>query len=102
MNNIRRIFLSDLKNLFSSIFIIIIILGVSFLPALYAWLNIYSNWDPYGSTGNLKLAVISLDDGFTTDDGTYNNVGNGVITDLKKNNKIDWQFVTSEKRPSKV
>lgn len=101
MNNIRRIFLSDLKHLFSSIFIIIIILGVSFLPALYAWLNIYSNWDPYGSTGNLKLAVISLDDGFTTDDGTYNNVGNGVIADLKKNNKIDWQFVTSEKKAIK-
>ena len=98
MNNIRRIFLTDLKHLFSSIFIIIIILGVSFLPALYAWLNIYSNWDPYGSTGNLKLAAVSLDKGYTTDDGTYKNVGDGVISDLKKNDKIDWQFVSSEKK----
>jgi putative membrane protein len=101
MKNIRRVFLTDLKHLFSSIFIIIIILGVSFLPALYAWLNIYSNWDPYGSTGNLKLAAVSLDKGFTTDSGEYKNVGDGVIADLKKNNKIDWQFVSSKKKAIK-
>ena len=30
---------------------------------LYAWFNIAANWDPYGNTKGLRVAVASLDKG---------------------------------------
>ena len=67
MKTIKKIFWTDVKNLAKNMFALIIAVGVCFLPALYAWFNIYSNWDPYGNTGSLQLAAVSLDEGFTTD-----------------------------------
>ena len=96
MNMIKKIFHTDLKNLFKSFFALVIAGGVCFLPALYAWCNIYSNWDPYGNTANLKMAAVSLDKGYTDDEGAYHNAGDEIIDQLKENDKIDWQFVKSE------
>ena len=96
MNMIKNIFHTDLKNLFKSFFALVIAGGVCFLPALYAWCNIYSNWDPYGNTANLKMAAVSLDKGYTDDEGAYHNAGDEIIDQLKENDKIDWQFVKSE------
>ena len=96
MNMIKNIFHTDLKNLFKSFFAMVIAGGVCFLPALYAWCNIYSNWDPYGNTANLKMAAVSLDKGYTDDEGAYHNAGDEIIDQLKENDKIDWQFVKSE------
>ena len=96
MKTIKEIFHTDLKNLLKSVFALIIAGGVCFLPALYAWCNIYSNWDPYGNTANLKMAAVSLDKGYTDEDGAYHNAGNEIIEQLKENDKIDWQFVDSE------
>ena len=96
MKMIKKIFHTDLKHLFKSFFALIIVVGVCFLPALYAWCNIYSNWDPYGNTGNLKMAAVSLDKGYTDEDGTYENAGDEIIEELKENDKIDWQFVESQ------
>ncbi|MCR4618355.1 MAG: hypothetical protein K5669_09270, partial [Lachnospiraceae bacterium] len=94
---IKKIFFTDIKNLTKSFFAMVIVIGVCILPALYAWLNIYSNNDPYGSTGNLKVAAISLDKGFTDDNNKKVNVGDTVIENLHDNTAINWQFVTSEK-----
>ena len=96
MKMIRQIFHTDIKNLSRSFFALIIAVGVCFLPALYAWCNIYSNWDPYGNTGNLKMATVSLDKGYTDEDGNYENSGDEIIEELKDNDKIDWQFVDTE------
>ena len=101
MKMIKKIFYTDLKNLFKSFFALIIVVGVCFLPALYAWCNIYSNWDPYGNTGNLKMAAVSLDKGYTDEDGTYENAGDEIIEELKENDKIDWQFVDSQEEAMK-
>lgn len=81
-----------------SFFAIIIAGGVCFLPALYAWMNIYSNLDPYGSTGNLKVAVISLDEGYTDESGETVNAGDKLVDQLHENDAIDWQFVKSKKK----
>ena len=96
MKTVRRIFLDDLKSLCKNFFALVIVVGICFLPALYAWFNIYSNWDPYGNTGALKLAAISLDEGYTNADGEYTNVGEGIIDTLHENTSVDWQFVDSE------
>ena len=79
MKTIKKIFWTDVKNLAKNIFALIIAVGVCFLPALYAWFNIYSNWDPYGNTGSLQLAAVSLDEGFTNEDGTYSGYDNNNL-----------------------
>ncbi len=65
MQNIRKIFFRDVAALLKNPFALIIAGGLCILPALYAWFNIYSNWDPYGNTGNIKIAAASKDRGYT-------------------------------------
>ena len=95
MKTIKKIFFTDVKNLAKNLFALIIAIGVCFLPALYAWFNIYSNWDPYGNTGNLQLAAVNLDQGYTDENGEFKNTGEDIMDELADNDKVDWQFVDS-------
>lgn len=97
MKTIKKIFWTDVKNLAKNIFALIIAIGVCFLPALYAWFNIYSNWDPYGNTGSLQMAAVCNDQGYTNDDGDYINVGNEIMDQMAGNDKVDWHFLTTKK-----
>ena len=90
---IFRIFFRDLNILLHQPVALIIVLGIAFLPSLYAWVNIYANWDPYGRTGNLKVAVVSNDTGYR-EDGLDLNLGDSIIESLRANDAIGWQFVT--------
>ena len=90
-----RIFARDLKILARRPVALIIILGISFLPSLYAWVNIWANWDPYGRTGNLQVAVASNDAGYNFE-GVEINMGDSIITNLHANDAIGWQFVDEE------
>ena len=67
MKNIIEIFQKDIKEVFRKTNTWIIIVGLIFLPSMYAWPNILSSWDPYGHTNNIKVAVTSEDDGATVD-----------------------------------
>ena len=95
MKLIGKIFKDDVKQFFTSFFIIVIILGITVIPALYAWLNIYSNWDPYGNTAGLKIAFYSADEGYTAD-GVSENVGASLEDELKENDAVTWVFTKSE------
>ena len=95
MKTVKRIFIDDVVSLVKNFFALVIVVGICFLPALYAWFNIYSNWDPYGNTGALKFAAISLDKGFTDDAGEYHNQGDTIIQNLHENTAVDWQFVST-------
>ena len=96
MRNIWTIFKTDLRSLSRSFFACAVVVGIVLLPSLYAWLNIYSNWDPYGSTGGISIAVASLDRGYT-DGGEYVNKGRDVLEDLKTATSINWVIVNTEK-----
>ena len=93
MNTIRKIFVDDIIGLAKNFFALAIVIGICFLPALYAWFNIFSNWDPYGNTGSLKFAAVSMDKGYTDDKGEYHNQGDTIIDNLHDNTSVDWQFV---------
>lgn len=95
MKTIKKIFIDDVVGLVKNFFALVIVVGICFLPALYAWFNIYSNWDPYGNTGALKFAAISLDEGYTDENGEYHNQGDTIIENLHENTAVDWQFVKS-------
>ena len=95
MRNIWRVFCTDLRSLSRSFFACAVVAGIVLLPSLYAWLNIYSNWDPYGNTGGISIAVASLDKGYD-DDGTYVNKGQDVVDDLREATSINWVIVDTE------
>ena len=61
MKNIWKIFTRDIKKLVKQPFALIIIIGLCVIPSLYAWFNIFANWDPYANTGGIPVAVVSLD-----------------------------------------
>ncbi len=96
MQNIRKIFFRDVAALLKNPFALIIAGGLCILPALYAWFNIYSNWDPYGNTGNIKIAAASKDRGYTDAQGSSVNVADMVMKTLKENKSIAWTFVDTE------
>lgn len=95
MKNIWHIFTRDIKGLLRAPFALIIAIGLCIIPSLYAWFNIYSNWDPYSNTGNIKIVVVSEDTGYTLSDGTYENMGEEVLEELKENESIGWTFLES-------
>ena len=97
MKQIFEIFKSDIKEIFRKVNTWIIIIGLIFLPSMYAWPNILSSWDPYSHTNNLKVAVISEDEGATVE-GKNVNLGESLITNLKGNKNLNWQFVSSKQQ----
>ena len=96
MHNIWTIFKNDLRSLGKCFFACVVAVAIALLPSLYAWLNIYSNWDPYGNTGGISIAVASLDEGYTDENGCYENRGDAVVEDLRNATSINWVIVDTE------
>lgn len=96
MKNILNIIRHDMKRLTASAVAMITIMGLCIIPCLYAWFNIFSNWDPYSqqSTGRIAVAVACEDQGVDML-GFKVNVGQKVVDALKGNNDIGWVFVDS-------
>lgn len=95
MKNILQIFKNDLVEIVKNPKTLIIIIGLILLPCVYAWPNILSSWDPYSNTSQIKVAVVSLDEGTTLQSKAIN-IGNSLIENLKENTSLDWQFVDSK------
>lgn len=95
MRTILSIFANDVKSVSRRFFALAIIVAISVLPALYAWVNIYANGNPYANTGGISIAVASLDPGIDLEDGTHINMTEEVFEDLKGSDKIGWRFPES-------
>ena len=95
MKQVFSIFHSDIKRLVKQFFALVVAGGLCAIPSLYAWFNIYSNWDPYANTGNIKIAIVNQDDGFLLD-GKHENMGEDIVESLRENNKIGWTESTKE------
>lgn len=96
MRNIWTVFKTDMRSLSKCFFACVVVVAIALLPSLYAWLNIYSNWDPYGNTGGISIAIASLDEGYTDEDGVYENKGDDVVADLREATSIHWVEVDTE------
>lgn len=95
MKNIFIIFSRDMKSIIKNWVALIIIVGLMILPSLYAWFNIRASWDPYGSTGGIKVAIVNKDKGGNLQD-KFINIGDELITKLKENTNLGWKFVSEE------
>lgn len=95
MRNIIAIFKRDLSRIRGSVVALIVAVGLVVVPTLYAWFNIAGSWDPYGNTGNLKVAVANSDDGYMSDLIPVRvNIGDTVVSALRENDQLDWRFVS--------
>lgn len=95
MHNIFAIFWRDLKRIVKNPMALIVAIGITVLPCLYAWFNIAACWDPYGNTNGIKVAVANTDSGVSLD-GMEVNIGDLVVQNLRENDQIGWQFVDEE------
>ena len=74
---------------------IIVMLGVSLIPALYNVIFLSSMWDPYGKVSNLPVAVVNQDKAVTASGKTLS-IGEDVVSSLKENKNLDFHFVSKE------
>lgn len=96
MKNAIKLFMTDLRKIVKAPAVFVLLTGLALLPSFYAWFNLDANWDPYGNTKNIKVAVVNEDQGDKVR-GKPLNVGDTVVNQLKKDNHFDWEFVSREK-----
>lgn len=80
----------------------VIVLGVLLTPALYAWFNITAFWDPYANTGNIRVAVVNLDEGATSELTGPIDVGSQVVDQLHDDHQLGWQFMGADEAQAAV
>ena len=89
---LKRDLLAILKNPIA----LIVLCGLLVLPGLYSWYSVIANWNPYGNTSNVPVAIVCEDEGASNDLVGAINVGETVKEQLKDNNSIGWQFFDSK------
>ena len=88
-----RIFRDDIRVLSRNTIALIIIMGLTIVPSLYAWFNIAASWDPYKNTGGLRIAVANTDSGYSGDLIPLSvNIGDRVVASLRENTQMGWVF----------
>ena len=98
MKNIWKIFSADARNIRKNVIAMIVVLGLSVVPCLYAWFNIAASWDPYSNTGNLKVAVATEDAGYKGELIPVTlNFGDTILSTLRTNRQLDWRFVRPDR-----
>lgn len=93
---VLNIYKRDVMEILRNTAVLVIILGLTIVPSLYAWFNIKAFWDPYGNAKYLKVAIVNQDTGAEFKNQNLK-LGNKVVENLKENAALDWQFVSKQR-----
>ena len=74
---------------------IIVMIGISLIPALYNIIFLSSMWDPYGQLSDLPVAVVN-NDKEASYNGNSMSIGKDMVSNLKENKTLDFHFVSEE------
>lgn len=97
MNNIFHLAKLELKRIFSRVISVVIIVGLIVMPSFFAWYNTLACWNVFDNTGQLPVAVASVDEGYESDLVPMKvTLGEQVISALRQNEQIDWVFTDKE------
>ena len=97
MNNIGTLIRQDFRQATRNTISAMVLVGVVLIPSFFAWFNVLSSWKPFDNVDNLKVAVASADQGFESSLFPMRlNVGEQVVSQLRANSDIDWQFVSQD------
>lgn len=91
-----QIFKRDILRLLKNPVALVITIGICVIPSLYAWYNIVANWDPYGNTSNIKVAVANNDQGTSNEYVGELNAGDETVSKLKENDQLGWVFTDAD------
>lgn len=91
-----QIFKRDILRLLKNPVALVVTIGVCVIPSLYAWYNIVANWDPYGNTANIKVAVANNDQGTSNEYVGELNAGDETVSKLKENDQLGWVFTDAD------
>jgi len=91
LKNSLKIYKVDLSKIYRNWVSLVVLGGLILLPSLYAWVNIYASWDPYGNTKGIKISVVNEDKGSSIK-GSEVNIGTEVVSSLKENESLGWTF----------
>lgn len=83
------------KAIFKKPTFIIVMIGISLIPALYNIIFLSSMWDPYGKLSDLPVAVVN-NDKETSYNGNSMSIGKDMVSNLKENKTLDFHFVDEE------
>ncbi|MDD6461811.1 MAG: YhgE/Pip domain-containing protein, partial [Bifidobacteriaceae bacterium] len=92
MHNTLKVFFRDLRRLFTTPAALVIIFGITVLPALYSWVNIYGFWDPYNHTNAITISVANDDQGGSNPMTGELNAGDNIVEALSQNDQLGWKF----------
>ncbi|MCC9309588.1 YhgE/Pip family protein [Kitasatospora sp. RB6PN24] len=68
-------------------------LTLCLVPLLYGAMYLWANWDPYGHTDRIPVAVVDLDRPAVTSQGRTVDAGNQLVQQLKASGTFAWRFV---------
>ncbi len=83
------------KAIFKKPTFIIVMIGISLIPALYNIIFLSSMWDPYGQLSDLPVAVVN-NDKESSYNGNSMSIGKDMVSNLKENKTLDFHFVDEE------
>lgn len=83
------------KAIFKKPTFIIVMIGISLIPALYNIIFLSSMWDPYGKLSDLPVAVVN-NDKEASYNGNSMSIGKDMVSNLKENKTLDFHFVDEE------
>ncbi|MEE1783789.1 YhgE/Pip family protein [Streptomyces sp. SP17BM10] len=66
------------------------------IPLLYGAMYLWANWDPYGKTDRVPVAVVNLDRPATTPQGATVDAGTQIVEKLKAAGTFAWRFVDED------
>lgn len=97
MRSTWELFRSDLRRATSSVMALIVLCGLILIPSAFTWFNVIGSWEPFDNTKNLKVAVASVDKGYTSAlIPIHVNVGSTVESALRANNQLDWVITSKD------
>ncbi|KAA8830333.1 YhgE/Pip domain-containing protein [Bifidobacterium tissieri] len=102
MRNVLRLVKRDLLRLAKVPAAWVICVGLIVIPSLYAWVNIYGFWDPYGNTNKIQVAVANEDKGTTNDLLGELNLGDQIVQAMKSNTQLGWHYVSRDQALDEV
>ena len=86
---------AEFKHIMSHKMLLISIVAIMFIPFLYSVFFLKSVWDPYGNTEYLPVAVVNEDKSVKFQGKTFD-VGDQLVKQLKKNDSLEWHFVSKK------
>jgi len=83
------------KAIFKKPNFIIVMIGISLIPALYNVIFLSSMWDPYGQLSDLPVAVVNNDKEASYNGNTMS-IGKDMVSNLEQNKSLDFHFVDED------